>query len=86
MGPLIPSDLADVGVRLRATPDVQRVPAPNLELFIVKHFLRPDLCGQLIERIDRHQAKPVDHQRHHLICSQTLYLYIALMQKTLQGS
>ena len=52
MGPLIPSDLADVGVRLRATPDVQRVPAPNLELFIVKHFLGPDLCTQLIERID----------------------------------
>jgi len=31
---------------------VQRVPAPELELFIVKRFLSPDLCRQLIERID----------------------------------
>jgi prolyl 4-hydroxylase len=31
---------------------VQRVPAPGLELYIVRHFLDPDLCRQLIERID----------------------------------
>ena len=31
---------------------MQRVPSPNLELFIVKRFLDPDLCRRLIERID----------------------------------
>jgi prolyl 4-hydroxylase len=33
-------------------PGVQRVPTPQLELFIAKRFLDPDLCRQLIERID----------------------------------
>ena len=31
---------------------MQRVPTPDLELFIVKRFLDPELCQQLIERID----------------------------------
>src|SRR3954454_5802913 len=52
-GRLIPSEAASPGERLRATPGVQRVPTPNLELFIVRHFLEPGLCAQLIERIDR---------------------------------
>jgi prolyl 4-hydroxylase len=33
-------------------PGVQRVPTPELDLFIVKRFLDADLCQQLIERID----------------------------------
>jgi len=33
-------------------PGVQRVPTPQLELFIARRFLDPDLCRQLIERID----------------------------------
>lgn len=31
---------------------MQRTPDPKLELFIVKRFLEPDLCRQLIARID----------------------------------
>lgn len=31
---------------------MQRVPTPSLELFIVKRFLAPELCRELIERID----------------------------------
>ncbi len=31
---------------------MQRVPTPQLDLFIVKRFLDADLCRQLIERID----------------------------------
>jgi prolyl 4-hydroxylase len=31
---------------------VQRVPSPSLELFIVKRFLDPELCRQLIELVD----------------------------------
>jgi len=38
--------------RLAATAGVQRVPARQLELFIVKRFLDPALCGELIARID----------------------------------
>jgi prolyl 4-hydroxylase len=38
--------------RLRATPGVQRVPAPGLELFVVRNFLEPVICAALIERID----------------------------------
>ena len=34
---------------------MQRVPTPRLDLFIVKRFLDPDLCRQLIERIDRNR-------------------------------
>jgi len=52
-GRLIPSEAANPGGRLRATPGVQRVPTPNLELFVVRHFLEPGLCTQLMQRIDR---------------------------------
>lgn len=38
---------------MRSTPGVQRVPTPQLELFIVKRFLDPALCTQLIARIDQ---------------------------------
>lgn len=31
---------------------VQRVPSPKLELFQVRHFLPPELCGELIGLID----------------------------------
>ena len=31
---------------------MQRVPTPRLELFIIKRFLDPDLCSQLVDRID----------------------------------
>ena len=34
------------------TPGVQRVPSRALDLFIVKRFLDPDTCAELIERID----------------------------------
>ncbi len=40
------------GERLRALPGVQRVPAPDLELFVVKRFLDRATCAALIERID----------------------------------
>ena len=43
--------------RLRALPGVQRVPTASLEMFIVKRFLAPGHCRQLIERIDR-QSRP----------------------------
>src|SRR5262245_18143413 len=46
------SELVAPGERLRSTPGVQRVPTPSLELFIVRRFLDPELCRQLIERID----------------------------------
>jgi len=38
--------------RLRATPGVQRVPNAELALFIVRNFLNPEMCTQLIARID----------------------------------
>jgi prolyl 4-hydroxylase len=38
--------------RLRATPGVQRVPNAKLSLFIVRNFLTPEMCTQLIARID----------------------------------
>lgn len=38
--------------RLGATPGVQRVPTPELELFIVKGFLDTATCAELIARID----------------------------------
>ena len=43
--------------RLKATPGIQRVPSPKLELFIVRKFLNPTLCGELIQRIDA-QRRP----------------------------
>lgn len=36
-------------------PGVQRVPARELQLFIVHGFLDPGTCAALIERIDRHR-------------------------------
>jgi prolyl 4-hydroxylase len=50
--PLIPSDPPGPGERLRATPGVQRVPAPGLELFILRHFLDAEQCQALIARVD----------------------------------
>ena len=50
--PLIPSDPPGPVERLRATPGVQRVPAPGLELFILRHFLDAEQCRALIARID----------------------------------
>ncbi|MEO6255320.1 MAG: 2OG-Fe(II) oxygenase [Sphingomicrobium sp.] len=38
--------------RLRSTAGVRRVPSPRLELFIVRRFLDPALCAELIARID----------------------------------
>ncbi len=52
VGRPIRSDLAGPGDRLRSTAGVQRVPTPELDLFIIKRFLGPELCRQLIERID----------------------------------
>ena len=43
--------------RLGATPGVQRVPSPKLELFIVRNFLEPGHCAELIARIDA-QRRP----------------------------
>ena len=42
---------------MRATPGVQRVPSPKLELFIVRQFLDPEQCAELIARIDA-QRRP----------------------------
>ena len=39
--------------RLAAKAGVQRVPARDLELFIVRDFLDPGACAALIERIDQ---------------------------------
>jgi prolyl 4-hydroxylase len=38
--------------KLAARPGVQRVPARELELFIMRGFLDPLTCGALVERID----------------------------------
>src|SRR5687768_15513477 len=54
-GALIPSESDSPAERLRMTAGVQRVPTASLDLFIVKRFLGPDLCRQLIERIDRNR-------------------------------
>ena len=43
--------------RLRATPGVQRVPNPKLELFVVRDFLDAGQCAALIARIDA-QRRP----------------------------
>jgi prolyl 4-hydroxylase len=42
----------NASAKLAARPGVQRVPARNLELFIIKGFLDPETCAALIERID----------------------------------
>lgn len=44
--------LAGTAARLRAAPGVQRVPSPNLELFVVKRFLGPAQCAPLIAMIE----------------------------------
>ena len=49
---MLASDGLATGERLRATPGVQRVPSPKLELFVVRNFLEPVICAALIERID----------------------------------
>ncbi len=43
---------ARVIARLNATPGIQKVPSPKLTLFIKRGFLEPELCAQLIDRID----------------------------------
>ena len=48
---LLGSDVSPAA-KLALTPGVQRVPTPKLELFIVRNFLDPKTCGELIERID----------------------------------
>lgn len=47
-----PFAAADPAGRLAALPGVQRVPARELELFVVRDFLDPGTCAALIERID----------------------------------
>lgn len=42
-----------LAAKLTATRGVQRVPARDLELFIVRGFLNPGTCADLIARIDR---------------------------------
>ncbi len=37
---------------LRAAPGVQKVPSPRLELFILRNFIDPAQCSELIELID----------------------------------
>lgn len=44
--------LAGVAEQLRRAPGVQRVPSPELELFIARHFLAAGLAGRLIALID----------------------------------
>jgi len=41
--------------RLAAVPGVQRVPTRELELFMVRGFLDPGTCDELIARIDQHR-------------------------------
>jgi prolyl 4-hydroxylase len=41
--------------RLSATPGIQRVPARELELFILRGFLDPAVCTALVELIDAHR-------------------------------
>ena len=36
---------------------MQRVPNPNLDLFVVRNFLSPELCAAIIERIEE-QRRP----------------------------
>jgi prolyl 4-hydroxylase len=48
----LPSSEVNPASKLAATPGVQRVPARELELFIVRGFLNQPTCAALIERID----------------------------------
>lgn len=41
-----------VAARLKATPAIQRVPSPKLELFILRNFLDDQQCAALCELID----------------------------------
>lgn len=43
----------EVVARLRATDGIQHVPSRQLDLFIMRGFLDPETCEQLIELIDR---------------------------------
>lgn len=47
-----PSEVADTSARLRASPGIQRVPTPKLDLFVAKGFLEPVLCDALMALID----------------------------------
>lgn len=38
--------------RLIATPGIQRVPSPKLDLFVLRGFLEPALCEALIDQIE----------------------------------
>ncbi|HEY7960121.1 MAG TPA: 2OG-Fe(II) oxygenase [Sphingomicrobium sp.] len=49
---MLPSSEVNPASKLAATPGVQRVPARELELFIVRGFLNQPTCAALIERID----------------------------------
>lgn len=50
MKPGAPTD--PIAARLAAVPGVQRVPTPQLELFVLKRFLDPQNCSALCELID----------------------------------
>ena len=39
--------------RMVRTPRVQRIPTPKLEIFALRDFLDADMCGELIDRIER---------------------------------
>ena len=44
--------LAGISLRMQAAPNVQRVPSPNLELFIVPRFFSAEQCAPLIALIN----------------------------------
>jgi prolyl 4-hydroxylase len=48
----LPNNEVNPADKLAATAGVQRVPTKHLELFIVRGFLDPPTCAELIERID----------------------------------
>ena len=54
-GRATPSEGLDPAGRLAGRPGVQRVPSPDLALFIVRGFLEPPACAALIARIDEHR-------------------------------
>jgi prolyl 4-hydroxylase len=54
-----PTSADHPGARLRATPGVQRVPTPRLELFVVRNFLDAETCRYLMARIDE-RRRPSD--------------------------
>lgn len=56
-----PEAVAGPAARLAATPGVQRVPSPRLELFVVRYFLDAAACEALIARIDaRRRPSEID--------------------------